>query len=197
MRGAEERKVAEDKREEENRKRVEEEEEADEEREEENRQRAEEVLHRVLEMMKEVRDLAREAAAEKKRTEEEGIAEEACSRICHLPEELKILILHHLDLSLLHRLNLAGPHLRSVLQAKEPKGTHQLVMSTWLPRLLTMEDKAALIDMAKDANLNLVDLFCWILHGNCGDYGDYEDYEEYEDFEDYEDYEDYEDFEES
>ena len=133
-------------------------------------------------MMKEERDLAREAAEEKKRTEEEGIAEEACSRICHLPEELKISILHHLDLSLLHRLNLAGPHLCSVLQAKEAKGTQQLVMSTWLPRILTMEDKAALIDMAKDANLNLVDLFCWILHGNYGAFGDYEDYVVFEDY---------------
>ena len=58
---------------------------------------------------------------EKRRAEENEIAEEAFTRIPHLPEELKMLILHHLSVSLIEKLELPFSTLRSVMQAKITK----------------------------------------------------------------------------
>ena len=68
---------------------------------------------KVLEMKREVKRVVEE----KKRAEENEIAEEAFTRIPHLPEELKMLILHHLSASLIEKLELPISTLRAVLQA--------------------------------------------------------------------------------
>ena len=54
--------------------------------------------------------------SEKKRTEENEIAEEALARIPALPDELKVHILHHLSTILIEKLDLPIPMLRAVLQ---------------------------------------------------------------------------------
>ena len=68
---------------------------------------------KVLEMKKEVK----RALEEKRKAEENEIAEEAFTRIPDLPEELKMLILHHLSVSLIEKLELPISTLRAVLQA--------------------------------------------------------------------------------
>ena len=72
---------------------------------------------KVLSMKKEVKRVF----DEKKRAEENEIAEEAFTRIPELPEELKMLILHHLSVSLIEKLELPFSTLRSVMQAKITK----------------------------------------------------------------------------
>ena len=67
---------------------------------------------KVLEMKREVR----RAFEEKRRAEENAIAEEAFKRIPDLPEELKIHILHHLSVTLIEKLELPTSTLRAVLQ---------------------------------------------------------------------------------
>ena len=67
---------------------------------------------KVLEMKRE----ARRAFEEKKRAEENEIAEEAFTRIPALPEELKMHILHHLTATLIEKLELPISTLRAVLQ---------------------------------------------------------------------------------
>ena len=68
---------------------------------------------KVLEMKREVK----RALEEKRKAEENEIAEEAFTRIPDLPEELKMLILHHLSVSLIEKLELPISTLRAVLQA--------------------------------------------------------------------------------
>ena len=68
---------------------------------------------KVLEMKREVK----RAFEEKRRAEENEIAEEAFTRIPDLPEELKMHILHHLSVSLIEKLELPISTLRAVLQA--------------------------------------------------------------------------------
>ena len=67
---------------------------------------------KVLEMKRE----ARRAFEEKKRAEENEIAEEAFTRIPALPEELKMHILHHLSATIIEKLELPISTLRAVLQ---------------------------------------------------------------------------------
>ena len=62
---------------------------------------------------KKVMEMKRE---EKKRVEENAIAEEAFTRIPNLPEELRMLILHHLQPTIIEKLELSVSTLRSVLQ---------------------------------------------------------------------------------
>ena len=72
---------------------------------------------KVLSMKKEVKRVF----DEKKRAEENEIAEEAFTRIPELPEELKMLILHHLSVSLIEKLELPFSTLRSVMQVQITK----------------------------------------------------------------------------
>ena len=83
------------------------------------------------------------------------VADEACVRIMHLPEELKIHILHHLAVKQLELLHLPPITLRAVLQVQERDDRHakELIKSTWLPRLLDKDDKISLFKMAKIARL--------------------------------------------
>ena len=67
---------------------------------------------KVMEMKREVK----KALEEKKRVEEDAIAEEAFARIPNLPEELRMLILHHLQPTIIEKLELSVSTLRSVLQ---------------------------------------------------------------------------------
>ena len=67
---------------------------------------------KVMELKREVK----KALEEKKRAEENAIAEEAFTRIPNLPEELRLLILHHLQPTIIEKLELSVSTLRSVLQ---------------------------------------------------------------------------------
>ena len=71
-----------------------------------------EETRKVLEMRRKVK----RAWEEKKRAEENAIAEEAFTHIPDLPEELKMQILHHLSVSLIEKLELPISTLRAVLQ---------------------------------------------------------------------------------
>ena len=68
---------------------------------------------KILEMRREVK----RALEEKKKAEENEIADEAFTRIPNLPEELKMHILHHLSATLIEKLELPVSTLRAVLQA--------------------------------------------------------------------------------
>ena len=94
-----------------------------------------------------------EAWEEKKRAEENVIAEEAFTYIPDLPEELKIQILHHLSVTLIEKLELPISTLRAVLQAREPTGTQELVKWSWMHRVVFSAELHALVRLAKKADL--------------------------------------------
>ena len=95
----------------------------------------------------------KKAAEEKRLARERAAADEACLRIFYLPEELKIYVLHFLNVRLIKKLKLPAPLLRAVLQAEELKGTQELIKFTWIHRLHSNRDRFALSKLAQEANL--------------------------------------------